>query len=196
MRYRMTEAALHRIGKLWVKIVKEKIRNKKKIASRFLIDSIKYEVITASDGEPILSVQYADYYKYVNRGRRPRGNDRPITAENGAVPIGIKKPGLLQWIQIKGLRGRDKKGKFMSNLSLAYAIRASIWKKGIKPFGKQPTLFFDPALDKLEKMLDPTNIPAGTPAELRRELEEIFVAATEDINIVIENMITTSISKI
>jgi len=192
MRYRMTEAALNRIGKLWVKIVKDKIRRQKKIATGFLLDSIKYQVIPDADGEPILSVEYADYYKYVNRGRKARGSDRPIEASNGAVPI----PALTQWIKIKGIKGRDKKGKFISNLSLAFAIRASIWKKGIKPFGKPPTLFFDPSLDKLEQMLNPVKIPAGTPDELRRELEQIFVAASEDINIIVENMITKSISKV
>ena len=188
----MTEAALHRIGKMWVRIVKQKIRSKKKIASGFLLDSISYEVVKAPDGEPILAVSYADYYKYVNRGRLPRGTKRPIKAENGAVPI----PALTQWIKLKGIQGRDKSGKFISNLSLAFAIRASIWKKGIKPFGKPPTLFFDPALDKLETMLNPTSIPAGTPPELRQELENIFAAAAQDINIIIDNMITKSISKI
>lgn len=184
MRYRMTEAALHRIGKMWVSILKQKIRASKKIASGFLLNSIAYSVEIDTDGEPTLVVSYADYFKYVNEGRLPRGEERPISAANGAVPI----PALVKWIGIKGIRGRNKKGKFIPTLSLAFAIRASIWKKGIKPFGKG-SLIYDKSLDKLERMLDPTKIPAGTPPELVRELTSIFEAVQEDVNVIVDNMI-------
>ena len=186
MRYTMTEAALHRIGKMWVSIMKKKIRNSKKIATGNLLNSISYTVVTASDGEPILQINYADYWKYVNQGRKKRNNQRPITAENGAVPI----PALMEWISIKGIRGRDKKGKFMDTTKLAFAIRASIWRYGIKPAN-----FFDRSVTTLESMLNPTKIPTGTPPELRAELERIFEAARQDINIIIDNMITKELSK-
>ena len=117
---------------------------------------------------------------YVNDGRRARGEDRPITARNGAVPI----PALLDWISIKGLRGRTKKGRFMTNLSLAFAIRANIWKFGIKPAN-----LIDRSIGSLENMLNPTKIPAGVPPELRQELERIFIEAARDINVIMENII-------
>lgn len=183
-RFPMTEAALHRVGKLWVRLLKQRIKQTKKVASGFLLNSISYEVVTAADGEPILQVSYADYFKYVNEGRLPRGDDRPIDANEGAVPI----PALVKWIGIKGIRGRSKKGRFISTLSLAFAIRASIWKKGIKPFG-QGSLIYDKSLDRLEKMLDPTKIPAGTPPELVQELQNIFEAVQEDVNVIVDNMI-------
>ena len=186
----MTEAALHRIGKMWVSIMKKKIKQSKKIASGFLLDSISYTVTNDSDGDPVLEIQYADYWKYVNEGRKKRGEDRPISAENGAVPI----PALLEWISIKKIRG-VKRGKGggagrISNLSLAFAIRSSIWKYGIKPAN-----FFDRSMTSLESMLDPTKIPPGTPPELRQELEKIFIDATQDINIIVENMIDKELSK-
>lgn len=182
----MTEAALDRIGKTWVKIMKQKIRSSKKVASGDLLNSIDYRVTRDSDGDPILEISYLDYWKYVNDGRKARGDDRPISAANGAVPI----PALMKWISIKGIRGRNKKGRFISNLSLAFAIRSSIWKYGIKPAN-----LFDKSIDKLESMLDPTRIPAGTPPELRTELERIFIDAAEDINIIIENMINKELQK-
>lgn len=185
----MTTAALNRIGKLWVSIIKQKIKRSKKIASGFLYDSISYKVVKDADGDPALEVTYADYFKYVNKGRVPRGTARPISAANGAVPI---KP-LLSWIKIKGLRGRDDNGRFIPDLSLAFAIRASIWKKGIKPFGKG-SLIYDPALDKLEKMLNPEKIPAGTPPELVQELTRIYEAVAEDISIIINDMVRKEIS--
>jgi hypothetical protein len=188
MRYKITEAALHRIGSLWVSIMKRKIREANKIASGFLLESIGYEVKIGPDGDPVLEIQYADYWKYVNDGRKPRKKERPITAENGAVPI----PALLEWIKIKGIRARDKKGRFtsVSRLSLAFSIRASIWKYGIKPAN-----LFDRTIVDLEDMLNPINIPAGTPPALKQELERIFISTAEDINTIIENLITKELQR-
>ena len=187
MSFPMTELALNRLGKMWVSIMKRKIRTSRAIASGFLLDSISYKVVKDADGDPILQIQYADYWKYVNKGRKARGNDRPISADNkapgkpGAVPI----PALRLWIEQKGIAGGDE------SLSLAFAIRASIWKKGIRPRN-----FFDRSVTTLEGMLDPNKLPAGTPPELRAELDRIFEAAGEDINIILDKMIKKELSKV
>jgi hypothetical protein len=183
----MTELALHRLGKMWVSIMKRKIRTSRAIASGFLLDSISYSVVRDGEGNPVLQIQYADYWKYVNQGRKARGNDRPISADNkgsgkpGAVPI----PALRLWIEQKGIAGGDE------SLSLAFAIRASIWKKGIRP-----RRFFDRSVTTLESLLDPNRLPSGTPPELRAELERVFEAAREDINVILDNMIKKEISRI
>ena len=49
----------------------------------------------------------------------------------GAKPPGSDK--ILPWIKQKGIKGRGKSGRFISNQSLAYLISRSIGKKGIKP---------------------------------------------------------------
>lgn len=185
MSFPMTELALNRLGKMWVSIMKRKIRTSRAIASGFLLDSISYKVVRGSDGDPVLQIQYADYWKYVNKGRKARGNDRPISPDNkaagkpGAVPI----PALKLWIEQKGIGDGD-------SLSLAFAIRASIWKKGIRPRN-----FFDRSVTTLEGMLDPNRLPSGTPPELRAELDRIFEAAREDINIILDKMIKKEISR-
>lgn len=185
--YPMTELALHRIGKMWVSIMKRKIRTSKAIASGFLLDSIGYKVVKDGDGDFVLQITYADYWKYVNKGRKARGNDRPISPKNkgagkpGAVPI----PALKLWIEEKGIAGGDE------SLSLAFAIRASIWKKGIRPRN-----FFDRSVTTLESLLDVNRLPSGTPPELRAELDRIFQAAGEDINIILDKMIKKEISRI
>jgi hypothetical protein len=38
-------------------------------------------------------------------------------------------------------------------------------------------------------------LPAGTPPELRQELERVFEAAREDINIILDKMIKKELSK-
>jgi len=182
----MTELALHRVGKMWVSIMKRKIRTSNAIASGFLLDSISYKIVKDADGDPVIQIQYADYWKYLNKGRKARGNDRPISPNNkgagkpGAVPI----PALKLWIEQKGLAGGDE------SLSLAFAIRASIWKKGIRPRN-----FFDRSVTTLERLLDVNRLPAGTPPELRQELERVFEAAREDINIILDKMIKKELSK-
>jgi hypothetical protein len=185
--FEMTELALHRLGKMWVSIMKRKIRTSRAIASGFLLESIKYDVVRDTNGDLRLQIQYADYWKYVNKGRKARGDDRPISPDNksagkpGAVPI----PALRLWIEEKGLAGGD------NSLSLAFAIRASIWKKGIRPRN-----FFDRSVMTLESLLDPNRLPSGTPPELRAELDAIFEAAREDINIILDKMIKKEIARI
>jgi hypothetical protein len=185
--YPMTELALHRLGKMWVSIMKRKIRTSKSVASGFLLNSIGYSIVKDTDGEPMIQITYADYWQYLNKGRKARGNDRPISAYNkgggkpGAVPI----PALKLWVQQKGLANADE------SLSLAFAIRASIWKKGIRPRN-----FFDRSVTTLEGMLNPTKIPSGVPPELRAELLRIFEAAGQDINIILDRMIKKELSRI
>jgi len=176
----MTAIALDRIGKVWVKAMKQKIRQKGKVASGNLLNSISYRVVMIG-GSPTLEITYADYITYVNQGRRARGEERPISAANGAVPI----KALVKWIKQKGLSGALMRGRTSKKtLSLAFAIRASIWKYGIPPAD-----LYDETLDNVWEMLNPANIPPGTPDDLRYELNEIWEAMYDDFNVLIDNMI-------
>jgi hypothetical protein len=73
----------------------------------------------------------ADYAQYVQAGRRPG---------KGFVPI---KP-LIQWIKDRNLKGRNKKGRFITNESFAFAIATNI-----KKFGIRPAPFLDVAMEKI-----------------------------------------------
>jgi hypothetical protein len=180
MAYPMTTQALTRIGIIWKREMKKRINEAGKVASGALIDSIDFKVVQTKTG-PKIEIQYLDYLEYVNAGRKPRGSARPITAANGAVPI----PALESWVKLKGLRGKNKKtGKPLPSLSLAFAIRASIWKRGIKPAN-----IYDETLKSVADMINPFNIPPNTPEPLRQELQRIFIAMQEDVNVLVENMI-------
>lgn len=180
MAYPMTTEALTRIGIIWKREMKKRINEAGKVASGALIDSIDFKVVQTKNGAK-LEIAYLDYLEYVNQGRKPRGTDRPITAANGAVPI----PALEGWIKLKGLRGRNKRtGKPLPSLSLAFAIRASIWKRGIKPAN-----IFDATLKSVGDMINPLNIPPNTPEPLRLELQRIFISMQDDVNVLVENMI-------
>lgn len=173
--YNITEKALNDLGKLFVEQLKKKIASKiypyghpevkgtgNKIASGNLYDSITYSVEVDANGEPALVITYADYFKYVNKGRRPNVKRVPLKA-------------LLDWIKIRGIRGRDKKGRFIKNLSFAYAIQTNIFKYGIRPAN-----IYDKALDSIEDMFD------NPPPEMQAELNDLYEAIGEDINNFIE----------
>jgi hypothetical protein len=88
----------------------------KKVASGRLVNSIKYNV--NSQGK--ISFLYAPEGKWVTQGRR-RGAKFPPPA-----PIS-------RWIKEKGIQGRDKKGRFISNKSLTFLISRGIARDGIAP---------------------------------------------------------------
>lgn len=91
--------------------------NANKSVTGGLVSSISYTI--NSQGKIVYS--YDEAGKYVRQGRR-KGSRFPPTA-----PI-------LAWIKDRGLKGRDKKGRYITNESLAFLIRRSISKNGIPPF--------------------------------------------------------------
>ena len=66
----------------------------------------------------------------------------------GSGPKGGLTSGIEKWVRLKGIKGRDKKGKFITQKSLVNAIVRSIWNKGIKP-----SLFFTTPFEKAFKKL-------------------------------------------
>lgn len=102
-----------------------------KVASGRLRDSITVEV-QQEQGMSVLQILAEDYLQFVQSGRLP--NPR-------GVPIG----NLIAWIKARGLKGRDKNGRFISDTSFAFAIQTNI-----KKFGIRPSNLLDKALEKIE----------------------------------------------
>lgn len=182
MEYKLTEKALEDLGFLFVESLKSKVRAKiypygnpnikgrgNKIATGNLLDSFDYSVEIDANGMPVLLLTYSDYFKYVNKGRK-------INVKR--VPLNV----LLKWIKIKGIRGRDKRGRFIKNTSFAYAIQTNIFKYGIRP-----TNIYDKALDTVENLFD------NPPPEIAAELEDLYNAIEQDINNFIEATIEKEI---
>lgn len=170
----LTRQALEYVGGIFVDYMKTKIQENiypygwvgdpptsrgvgNKVASGKLLDSLTYNVIDEG-GQPVLVLTYVDYFKYVNLGRRP-GVKR--------VPMKV----LFDWIKIKKIRGRDKKGRFIKDMSLAWAIQTNIFKYGIRPAN-----IYDKTLDSIEDLFD------NPPAEIQAEIDELVEAMAGDIN--------------
>jgi hypothetical protein len=182
--FELTEEALQKLGTLFVKMMKQKIREKiypygnpqsgvgDKYASGNLYNTLTATVMPNGDDFELV-ITYADYFQYVNRGRPAGVKKVPLTA-------------LLDWIKIRGIRGRDKKGRFIPNLSLAFAIRQNIYKYGIRPAN-----IYDKGLDSLEAIFE------NPPPELQQAYTDLYAAIENDVvNFVDANIVTKEIETI
>lgn len=183
MQYPLTKIALNDLGELFTEMLKRKIQQKiypygnpdvrgigNKVASGNLLNSISYKVVMVDNVET-LEITYADYFEYVNKGRRIGAKRVPLNA-------------LIEWIKIRGIRRRDERGRFAKGgrLSLAFAIQQNIFKYGIRPAN-----LYDKTLDSLEDLFD------NPPPEIANELNDLFRAIEGDINNLIENTIIKEI---
>jgi len=132
-----------------------------KVASGTLARSVEVQGKTGNDGLQVLQVLMAEYGQWVQSGRM---------AGKGFVPVGS----LMKWIKQRGLKGRDKKGRYMTDKSFAYAIQ-----KNINKFGIRPANFLDISIQKI--MNDPRIIELlGDAAyeDLINTIEGIWVSVT------------------
>jgi hypothetical protein len=118
----------------------------KKVASGRLVNSIKYNV--NSQGK--ISFLYAPEGKWVTQGRRKGARFPP------PAPIS-------RWIKEKGIQGRDKKGRFISNKSLTFLISRGIARDGIAPLP-----FMKTAIQQSIKQLGKSLKTSLAKAEIKR----------------------------
>jgi hypothetical protein len=173
----LTERALNKFGELFTQYIKEEIQKKQypygnpvkgmgdKVASKKLLDSIQYDVEVDTKGDAVLVLSYIDYFQNVLFGRR---------AEKKKVPVSA----ILDWIKVRGLQGRNKKGQFIPRLSFAFAIQTNIYKFGIRKAN-----IYDGGLDGLLNFVD------NPPAALREEWGDVFDMIAEDVNRFLEQTI-------
>jgi len=110
-----------------------------------LFEAVTVQPTTTEKGFDIqVTFPGADYWKWVNFGRRGKNTD---IAGNSTT---VKYPPLSaiqSWIANKGLpQFRDKRGRYMSNADRAFLIQRSIGEYGIFP-----TLFVNEGIQKSEE---------------------------------------------
>jgi len=181
-----------------------------KYATGNLYNSIQALVEIGPDGIPQILLEYLDYYDYVNAGRLPSVKRVPTSALIQWIKIrGItvgddfgtnsiayainksrknknKKPlplDLLRaWVKKKGLKLSEEK----KTLSLAFAIQQNIFRYGIRPYGNG-SILYDRGLDNFADKLD------NPPDNLNAELEQLYQAMAEDVNILLDNLLRNQI---
>lgn len=116
-----TIEVLNEYAQAWANAYKAELIAEGKRATGDLIRSISGEVVIENDVySAVLNV--ADYYKYVEWGRRKGGKMPPISA-------------ILKWVQVKPVIARPNTltGLVPAQEQLAYAIAKSIQQNGIEP---------------------------------------------------------------
>jgi len=189
--FELTDAALQRLGTIFINFYKQKLQQKiypyapgyngkgtirpgspgNKVATGQLLNSLTATVVKSPQGSQLV-ITYMDYFEAVNLGRRPERKRVPITA-------------LLDWIKIRGIKGRNKRGRFIPNLSLAFAIQTNIYKYGIAPSN-----IYDKAYDSFEALLE------NPPAEFRDEYESLYEAIGQDVENFMDKVITKEFTSI
>ena len=121
-----------------------------KIATKKLYDSVQVKAINSPQNE--LQILMEEYWYYVQNGRNPQGvptskkrikkkesNGNKEDNEDGSPFI----KSLIEWIKARKIKGRNKNGRYISNKSLAFAMRHNINK-----FGIRASNFMDIALEQ------------------------------------------------
>lgn len=121
-----TIEVLNEYAQAWANAYKAELIAEGKRATGDLINSVRGEVTIEGDVySAVLNV--ADYYKYVEFGRRSKHQDSSIKPP----PISA----ILKWVRVKPVIARPNtlSGRVPTQEQLAFAIRHSIWENGIKP---------------------------------------------------------------
>jgi hypothetical protein len=187
--FELTDEALQRLGTVFINFYKQKVQQKiypyapgyngggttrgmsNKVATGQLLNSLTATVVRTPQGSQLV-ITYMDYFEAVNLGRRPEKKKVPITA-------------LLDWIKIRGIKGRNKRGRFIPNLSLSFAIQTNIYKYGIAPSN-----IYDKARDSFEDLLE------NPPTEFREEYESLYEAIGRDVENMMDKVITKEFTSI
>lgn len=143
---------LERLSPIIEQIVKQVLSEKRypfgvkggkgnKVASGRLRDSIK---AVQTDAQTIMV--YGPGGKPLNQTYGAWGGKGDVNSGRISGVKGVPLEALEKWIKQRGLKGRDKKGKFITVRSFAFAIQTNI-----KKFGIQPSNFIEISLDILEE---------------------------------------------
>jgi hypothetical protein len=106
-----------------------------KNASGNLHKNLKGELTVFKSGNFGLEFDLGKYGDFQDKGvsGKKRKYNTPFSYKSKMPPSSV----FHKWIKQKGIKGRDKKGRFITDKSLTYLIARSIFNKGIKP-----SLFF------------------------------------------------------
>lgn len=141
-----TEKELKKFADTVIRNAKRNLKRKNKKASGDLLHSLDYELEVYKNS---FSLQFfmMDYGTFIDEGvsGKKKKYNTPYSFTNKMPP---SKP-IKNWIKKRGLKGRDKRGRFITDDSLSFLIRRSILNKGIKP-----TQFFTKPFQNAFKRID------------------------------------------
>lgn len=133
-----TKKVLDKFAKDVIQQSRTRLSKGKNNASKELYNSLSSDVDVSSKGTSFsLSFNMNDYGEFIDKG--VSGTEvkynTPFSYKKTSKVIGFeyKTQTFAKWAKLKGYRGRDKRGRFVTNRQFGFMIAASKKKKGIKP---------------------------------------------------------------
>jgi len=128
---------LNKIGKEGVEssrrsiTARRKIRGRsvRRVASGELAKSLSYKVIKRGKDFRIDFTSSASYAEFIHEG--VNGTKINVGSKFSFKKKMVNRGAILKWIRTKGIKGRDKKGRFITNDQLSFIMARSIAQKGI-----------------------------------------------------------------
>jgi hypothetical protein len=140
MQQEKVKIALEKFSKNVIKQARQNLTKKSHNDTKAGYDSLKYD-LNVSKNSFGLEFFMLDYMEFQDKGVKgfksthssaskspfKFGKSAGKPRQSGGLYDSIEK-----WTKRKGIQGRDKKGRFITNKSLAYLIANSIYNKGLK----------------------------------------------------------------
>jgi len=122
--------ALDTFGKRVQQQARANLTRNKMNASKGLYESTKYD-LTVSPNSFILSFDLENYWQFQDSGvsGTERKFNTPFSYKTKKPPAQIFE----KWAKLKGIKPRNKQGKFTTYKSFGFAVASAIFKRGIKP---------------------------------------------------------------
>lgn len=133
------EKILNKFAKDVIKHARRNLTRKGHRASSDLYHSLDYDldIHKQSFSLQFFMLEYGDYVDQGVRGKKKNQAPKSPFKFRGRSSGGKFEKSIRQWIKTRGIKGRDKKGRFIPEKSLNFLIRRSIINNGLKP-----SLFF------------------------------------------------------
>jgi|TARA_R100001163_G_C5024980_1_gene166760 hypothetical protein len=149
MQLKETREALNNFGKFVVQQARARLTKGNKNVNKKLYNSLEYKPFN-KDGSIGVEFYMEKYGKFQDQGVKGtksnyiENKNSPFSYRSNMPPPKAFK----DFIKRKGIKGRDKKGRFITNKSLQFLIARGIFQKGIKAsmFFTKP---FNQAYEKL-----------------------------------------------
>jgi|TARA_R100000084_G_scaffold83309_1_gene38915 hypothetical protein len=159
MQFNNTIQSMQKLGGDVVKEGKSILKKKKKETKQNTLYNDFNYLVTASDSSVTLEFEFGgaeDYWAFVDEGVRGAGGYKGsgrMRGQGSPFKFGSKMPPrqpLINWIRNKPIKGRDKRGRFISNESLGFLIQRAIYQRGLT----RTQFFSKPFTQELDKQME------------------------------------------
>ena len=177
MQFNNTIQSMQKLGGDVVKEGKSILKKKKKQTKQNTLYNDFDYLVTASDSSVTLEFEFGgaeDYWQFVDEGVKGAGGFKgsgKMRGQGSSFKFSTKmtpRQPLINWIKNKPIKGRDKKGRFISNESLGFLIQRAIYQRGLT----RTQFFSKPFTQELDSQME--NITEAFADDLELALETII----------------------